>query len=81
MALEREEKERDEPSPLSSLWEDSGITESETVSRVHPKCAMLEAQKNMGWTGPFGRPRPTPDRRSPTERAHPLTISVAERSS
>src|SRR2546427_1250854 len=49
-AGEREEKQRDEPSQLSSLWEDAGITERETASRVRCKCGMLEAERTGGWT-------------------------------
>jgi hypothetical protein len=49
-AGEREEKQGDEPSPLSSLWRDAGITESETASRLRSTCGMLEAERTGGWT-------------------------------
>jgi hypothetical protein len=66
-AGEREEKQRDEPSQLSSLWEDAGITQENSFF-VRSKCGMLEAERTEG-LGPFGSVPDPPDRPSPTERA------------
>jgi hypothetical protein len=79
-AGEREEKQRDEPSQLSPLWGDSGITESETASRVRSKCGKLEAERT-GRLGPCGSVPTPPGRRSPTQRAHPTLTSIADGSS
>ena len=78
-AGEREEKQRDEPSQLSSPWGDAGITESETVSRVRSTCGMLEAERTGGLDSCGSVP--APGRRSPTQRAHPTLISIADGSS
>ena len=51
-AGEREEKQRDEPSQLSSLWGDAGITQENSFF-VRSKCGMLKAERTGG-LGPFG---------------------------
>src|SRR5438876_9262224 len=51
-----------------------------TASRVRSKCGMLEAERT-GERDPFGSVPDPPDRPSPTQRAHPTVISVADGSS
>ena len=78
-AGEREEKQRDEPSQLSSLWEDAGITQKNSFARsLHMWYA--RGRENRG-LDPFGSVPDPPDRPSPTQRAHPTVISVADGSS
>ncbi len=48
-----------------------------TASRVRSKCAMLEAERT-GRAGPIWKRSSPPDRRSPTQRAHPTVISIAD---
>ncbi len=50
-----------------------------TASRVRSKCGMLEAERTGGWAH-LAVSQP-PDRRSPTQRAHPTVISIADGSS
>ena len=51
-AGEREEKQRDEPSQLASLWGDARITQENSFF-VRSTCGMLEAERT-GRLGPFG---------------------------
>ena len=75
---EREEKQRDEPSPLGPCGE-TAETLKKTATRVRRTCDMLEAERTGGWA--YVAVTQPPGRRSPTQRAHPTLISVADGSS
>jgi hypothetical protein len=73
-AGEREEKQRNEPSQLSSLWGDTGSTESEIASRVRSTCGMLEAERTGG-LGPSGSV-PAPQAGVHPRSGHTRQVSV-----
>ena len=49
-AGEREEKQRDEPSQLSSLWEDAGITQENSFARSLQMCYARGRENRGNWT-------------------------------
>ena len=78
-AGEREEKQRVEPSSLSSLWGDAGSTQENSFAR---SLQMWYARgRENREAGPIWQCPSPPGRRSPTQRAHPTLTIIADESS